>query len=48
MTVGKDSLITAYTTINKNVPEHSIFGGSSVGKVIKEPVSWGREVCPLD
>lgn len=48
VTVGKDSLITAYTTINKNVPEHSIFGGSSVGKVIKEPVSWGREVCPLD
>ena len=47
VTIGRDSLITAYTTVNKNVPAHSIYGGESVGKVIKDQVAWGREMCPL-
>lgn len=48
VTIGRDSLITAYTTVNKNVPQHSIFGGNSVGKQIKDDVSWGRDTCPLE
>lgn len=48
VTIGKDSLITAYTTVNRDVPEHSIFGGKSVGKVIKDQVSWGRAICPFE
>lgn len=48
VTIGKDSLITAYTTVNTDVPPHSIFGGASVGKVIKDQVSWSRATCPLE
>lgn len=48
VTIGKDSLITSYTTVNRDVPSHSIFGGESVGKVIKDQVAWSREVCPLE
>lgn len=48
VTIGKDSLIAAYTTINRDVPPHSIVAGDSVGKVIKNQVSWGRETCPLE
>ena len=48
VTIGKDSLITAYTTINRDVASHSIFGGNSVGKLIKDEVAWGRDSCPLE
>ena len=48
VTIGKGSLVTAYTTVNKDVPPHSILAGSSIGKVIKEQVLWGRETCPLE
>lgn len=47
VTIGQGSLITAYTTVNKNVPAHAIFGGESVGKEIKKQVDWGRQTCPL-
>lgn len=48
VTIGKDSLITAFTTVNRDVSEHSIFGGNSVGKIIKEEVEWGRNTCPMN
>ena len=48
ITIGSGSLITAYTTVNKDVPSCSIFGGESVGKTIKEGIEWSRETCPLD
>ena len=48
VTIGKDSLITAYTTINRDVAPHSIFGGNSVGKLIKDEIAWGRETCPME
>ena len=48
VTIGQDSLITAYTTVNKDVPAHSIYGGDSVGKTIKDHVEWSREICPLE
>lgn len=47
VTIGKNSLITAYTTVNKEVPEHTIFGGDSLGKEIKNQIDWGRTACPL-
>lgn len=47
VTIGRDSLITSYTTVNRDVPAHSIFGGKSVGEVIKDQVEWSREVCPM-
>lgn len=43
VTIGHDSLITAQTTINKDVPSACIIGGSSTGKVIREGVNWKRE-----
>lgn len=45
--IGKDSLITAQTVINKNIPEHSIVAGKSMGQVIKDEVSWDRQTCPF-
>lgn len=48
VTIGKDSLITAYTSVNRDVPPHSIVGGGSVGEVIKNQVSWSREFCPME
>lgn len=45
--IGRDSLITAYTVVNKDVPEHSIVGGKSIGKVISNEVKWDREMCPM-
>lgn len=48
VTIGKGSLITAFTTVNKEVPPHSIYGGESVGKVIKNQVDWSRKICPLE
>lgn len=48
VTIGSDSLITAYTTVNKDVPKHCIFGASSVGKLIRDEVSWGRDTCPKE
>lgn len=47
VTIRAGSLITAYTTVNKDVPSRSIFGGESVGKLIKEGIEWSRETCPL-
>ena len=48
VTIGEDSLVTAYTVVNKDMPEHSIIGGKSVGDVIKSHVSWNRKTCPLE
>lgn len=48
VTIGRNSLITAYTTVNQDVPSQVIYGGSSVGKVIKTEVKWGRDICPID
>jgi len=48
VTIGKDSLVAAFTTVNKDVPPHSMFGGASVGKVIKTQVAWSRQTCPLE
>jgi acetyltransferase-like isoleucine patch superfamily enzyme len=48
VTIGKDSLIAAYTVVNKDVPPHSIIGGKSVGLVIGDEVSWSRNICPMD
>lgn len=47
VTIGEDSLITAYTVVNNDMPEHSIIGGKSVGEVIRDSVSWDRKTCPL-
>lgn len=48
VTIGRDSLITAQTVINKNMPSHSIIGGKSVGNVIKDSINWGRSRCPKE
>lgn len=48
VTIGKDSLITAQTVVNKNIPEHSLVGGKSSGTIIKDWVSWSRERCPRE
>ena len=48
VTIGKDSLISAQTVINKNTPSHSIIGGNGVGHVIKDSVNWGRTRCPKE
>lgn len=48
VTIGEGSLVTAYTTVNNDVPKNSIFGGNSVGTMIREEVAWGRDSCPLE
>jgi acetyltransferase-like isoleucine patch superfamily enzyme/coenzyme F420-reducing hydrogenase beta subunit len=48
VTIGKDSLIAAYTVVNKDIPEHSIVGGKSVGIVIGDEISWSRDTCPME
>lgn len=48
VTIGQDSLVTAYTVVNKDMPEHSIIGGKSIGHIINESVSWSRKGCPLE
>lgn len=48
VTIGKDSLVTAYTVVNRNVPEHCIVGGKSIGNVISDHSSWNRDMCPLN
>ena len=48
VTIGRDSLIAAYTVVNKNVPSHSIIGGKSNGTVIKDQIRWSRDICPLE
>ena len=47
VTIGHDSLIAAYTVVNKNVPPHSIIGGKASGEVIKDWVQWDRRTCPM-
>lgn len=44
VTIGKDSLVTAQTVINKNMPEHSIIAGGAKGKVIHDEVRWSRDM----
>ncbi|MBQ1688241.1 MAG: acyltransferase, partial [Lachnospiraceae bacterium] len=46
ITIGRDSLVSAYTVVNKEMPENCIIGGKSVGKVLKEEVRWNRKRCP--
>ena len=48
VTIGKDSLIAAYTVVNKDIPPHSLIGGKATGEIIKDWVRWGRESCPLE
>lgn len=48
VTIKKDSLVTAQTVVNKDMPEHSIIAGGSSGKVIRDEVSWSRETCPME
>lgn len=48
VTIGKDSLIAAYTVINKDVPPHSIVGGNATGEVIRDWVHWDRKLCPMN
>lgn len=48
VTIGSDSLVAAYTVVNKSMPPHSIIGGKGMGDVIKNQVSWSRENCPLE
>lgn len=48
VTIGRDSLVTAYTVVNKDMPAHSIIGGKSVGGIISDNVSWSRKNCPLE
>ena len=42
VTIGKGSLVTSETVVNRNVPEHSIVAGGAAGKVIKDEVDWNR------
>lgn len=42
VTIGQDSLVTAQTVINKDMPEHSIIAGMAMGKSIKDQVNWSR------
>lgn len=42
VTIGQDSLISAQTVINKDIPEHSIIAGMATGKCIKDSVNWSR------
>ena len=48
VTIGRDSLIAAYTVVNKDVPPCSIIGGRSSGETIRDWVSWDRATCPLN
>ena len=46
VTIGRDSLVTAQTVINKNMPEHSIIAGGASGKQIKDSINWCRDIFP--
>lgn len=48
VTIGSGALVTAFTTVNSNVPAAALFGGGSVGGVIRDQVEWCRDVCPLE
>lgn len=48
VTIGKNSLVAAYTVINKDIPPHSIVGGKSTGEVVRDWVHWDRKICPLN
>lgn len=47
VTIGHDSLVAAYTVVNKDIPPHCVFGGESKGKIIKDWVCWDRMECPM-
>lgn len=40
--IGQGSIIANQTVVNKDVPAYSLVAGQSVGKVIKQGVSWSR------
>lgn len=40
--IGQDSLITAQTVVNKNMPEHAIIAGRANGTCIRDEVNWKR------
>jgi len=48
VTIEKDSLVAAYTVVNKSMPGHSIIAGHGTGHVVKDYVEWERESCPMD
>ncbi len=41
--IGQDSLITAQTVVNKNMPEHAIVAGKANGACIRDEVNWKRQ-----
>lgn len=48
VTIGRGSLVAAYTVVNKDIPPHSIVGGKSNGEIIKDWVHWDRDICPME
>ncbi len=44
VTIGRDSIVSAYTTVVKDVPPNSIFAGKSVGSVIGNCYNWSRRL----
>lgn len=45
--IEKDSLVAAYTTVTKDIPEHVVVAGGSSGKVISNYINWNREAVPI-
>lgn len=41
--IGQDSLVTAQTVVNKNMPEHAIIAGKANGASIRDEVNWKRK-----
>lgn len=41
--IGQGAIISAYTQINKDVPQDTLISGKSVGKPIKETYGWRRQ-----
>ena len=46
VTIGKGSMITSYSTVNKDMPEHSLISADAVAKPIRDGVNWSRDRCP--
>lgn len=40
--IGQGSIIASQTVVNGDIPKYSFVAGQSVGKVLKENVSWSR------
>ena len=44
--IGEGALVAANTVIAKDIPEGNLVTANSVGKPVKEGVSWNRDRCP--